>query len=105
MQKWISDMVTQPRSADARQRRADMAAEWLMSAIEAESELPPMIKIAFAQEPNAMKGWQMMTPHRRRGNLLAVFHYRSPEARERRLEKVVQEAVAVAERAGKNNSD
>jgi uncharacterized protein YdeI (YjbR/CyaY-like superfamily) len=105
MQKWISDMVTQPRSADARQRRADMAAEWLMSAMEAEIELPPMIKLAFTQEPNAMKGWQMMTPHRRRGNLLAVFHYRSPEARERRLEKVVQEAVAVAERAGKNNSD
>jgi len=46
-----------------------------------------------------------MTLHRRQGNLLAVFYYRSPEARERRLEKVIQEAVAVAERASKKNSD
>jgi len=105
MRKWISDMVTQPRSADARQRRATLAAEWLMSTMEAEIELPPMIKLAFTREPNAMKGWQLMTLHRRRGNLLAVFYYRSPEARERRLEKVIQEAVAVAERASKKNSD
>ena len=35
---------------------------------------------------------------RRRGQLLAIFYYRTPEARARRLAKVVEEAAALAEK-------
>ena len=39
-----------------------------------------------------------MSVSRRRGNLLAIFYYRTPEARDRRLEKVLEEAERVAEK-------
>jgi hypothetical protein len=39
-----------------------------------------------------------MSPSHRRGQLIAIFYYRSPEARARRLEKVVAEAIALAEK-------
>jgi hypothetical protein len=39
-----------------------------------------------------------MSASRRRGQLLAIFYYRSPEARARRLSKIVEEAAALAEK-------
>ena len=39
-----------------------------------------------------------MSASRRRGQLLAIFYYRTPEARARRLAKVVEEAAALAEK-------
>jgi hypothetical protein len=39
-----------------------------------------------------------MTPVRRRNQLLAIFYYRSPEARERRAAKVIEEALRVAKK-------
>jgi len=98
IKKWIGDWITQPKGAAARARRAEQVAEQLFSAMEAERELPPLLKTAFAREPRALEGWQRMTPTYRRGQLIAIFYYRSPEARERRLAKVIGEAVAVAER-------
>jgi hypothetical protein len=38
-----------------------------------------------------------MSAIRRRGHLLAIFYYRAPEARAKRLEKTIEEAVAFAE--------
>jgi hypothetical protein len=37
-----------------------------------------------------------MSPLHRRGLLIAIFYYRSPEARSRRIQKVVDEAIALA---------
>jgi uncharacterized protein YdeI (YjbR/CyaY-like superfamily) len=98
MRKWISDQVTQPRSVGARVRRAEQIAEQLMCAMEAESELPPLLKLAFSREPEALRGWNLMTPLKRRGELLAIFHYRTPDARDRRIEKTMVVALAMAER-------
>ena len=36
----------------------------------------------------------------RRGQLLAIFYYRTPESRARRLSKIVEEAAALAEKKG-----
>jgi uncharacterized protein YdeI (YjbR/CyaY-like superfamily) len=66
--------------------------------MEAEHELPPMIKQAFARNPEARKGWDLMSPARRRGHLLAIFYYRTLESRTRRLAKMVEEATALAEK-------
>lgn len=94
MSRWIAD----PKSGESRKRRAEQIAERLMETMEAERELPPLIQSALANNGMAREGWQRMTPIQRRHQLFAVFYYRTPEARMRRLEKVLQMAVEVAKR-------
>jgi uncharacterized protein YdeI (YjbR/CyaY-like superfamily) len=98
IRKWIVDWITNVKSADARVRRSEQVAEQLMSTMEAERDLPPMLQLAFARTPRAREGWEQMSASRRRGQLLAIFYYRTPEARARRLARVVEEAAALAEK-------
>jgi uncharacterized protein YdeI (YjbR/CyaY-like superfamily) len=98
IRKWLADWITQPKSAASRLRRAEQVAEQLLSTMEAESELPPALKLAFAGDPRALEGWNLMSPTHRRGQLIAIFYYRSPDARARRIAKVVEEAIARAEK-------
>lgn len=99
--KWITDLVSQVKSPASRVRRAEQVAEQLMATMEAERELPPILKLAFAREPRALTGWQRMSATHRRGNLLAIFYYRTPEARDRRIAKIIEETLALAERKTK----
>jgi uncharacterized protein YdeI (YjbR/CyaY-like superfamily) len=101
IRKWISDWIVQPKSTEARVRRAEQVAEQLFSAMEAERELPPALKLAFTRDPRALGGWNLMSPSHRRGQLIAIFYYRSPDARARRTEKVVEEAITLAEKKSK----
>ncbi|MFY9560612.1 MAG: YdeI/OmpD-associated family protein [Terriglobales bacterium] len=104
IRKWIADWISDVKSPEARVRRSEQVAEQLMSTMEAELELPPMLQLAFARTPRAREGWELMSPSRRRGHLLGIFYYRTPEARARRLSKTVAEAAALAERkADKRN--
>jgi uncharacterized protein YdeI (YjbR/CyaY-like superfamily) len=75
-----------------------------MATMEAERELPPILKLAFAREPRALAGWQRMSPSHRRGHLLAIFYYRSPEARDRRISKTIEDALAFAARKTKKEN-
>jgi uncharacterized protein YdeI (YjbR/CyaY-like superfamily) len=101
IRKWITDWIVQVKSAEARVRRAEQVAEQLMATMEAERELPPILKLAFTREPRALAGWQRMSPTHRRGHLLAIFYYRSPEARDRRIAKFIDDALAFAVRKTK----
>lgn len=92
--KWVSDV----KSAEARTRRAEQIAERLLATMEAERELPPILQVAFAQDPRARQGWALMSPSRRRGHLLGIFYYRDPESRARRVEKAVRDAAELAEK-------
>jgi uncharacterized protein YdeI (YjbR/CyaY-like superfamily) len=92
--RWICDLVTQVKSPEARQRRAEQVAEQLLSTMEAERELPPILKLAFARDPRALIGWQRMSPTHRRGHLLAIFYYRNPASRDRRISKMLEDALA-----------
>jgi uncharacterized protein YdeI (YjbR/CyaY-like superfamily) len=92
--KWITDWITQVKSAEARTRRAEQVAEQLFSTMEAERDLPPILKLALARDPRALAGWQRMSPSHRRGHLIAIFYYRSPDARDRRIAKMLEEALA-----------
>jgi len=56
--------------------------------MEGEKELPPVIAAAFRRRPKAKTGWAKMTPAQRRGELMAVFYYKTPEAREKRVGKL-----------------
>jgi len=95
----ICKYIAQVKSAEARTRRARQIAERLFAAMEAESELPPILQIAFAHNSQAREGWERMSPSHRRRHLLGIFYYQSPEARSRRVEKTVQEAVEYGEKA------
>ncbi len=86
--KWICGV----KSDGARVRRAEQAAERLLSAMEAEVELPPLMERAFRARPKARSGWQRMTAAQRRSELMAVFYYQTPEAREKRVAKLVEGA-------------
>ena len=90
IRKWIADMVADRKQAESRARSAQRTAEWLMEAMTAERELPPMFQIAINRNPEVRERWEQMSASQRRGNLLAVFYYRSPESRAKRLQKVVQ---------------
>jgi uncharacterized protein YdeI (YjbR/CyaY-like superfamily) len=90
--KWIDGV----KSVEARQRRAEQIAERLMLTMEGEKELPPVLEVAFRRVPAARKGWGAMTKAQRRSNLMAVFHYQSPEARQKRVDKVVEDCLKVA---------
>lgn len=98
IRKWLTDLIHGSKNPATRARRGEQIAEQVFSAMEAERELPPAIKLAFSRDPRALEGWQLMTPIRRRNLLLAIFYYRSPDARARRTEKVVAEALALAEK-------
>jgi uncharacterized protein YdeI (YjbR/CyaY-like superfamily) len=98
IRKYITDWIADVKSAEARTRRAEQIAERLLSTMEAERDLPPILQIAFAHNARAREGWERMSPARRRGHLLGIFYYRNPEARGRRVEKALQDAVDLAEK-------
>ena len=94
----IGKWIVQVKSPEARARRAEQMAERLLAVMEAERDLPPVLQLAFARDPQALEGWKRMSPSHRRGHLFAIFYYRTPEARARRIEKTLQDATAFAER-------
>jgi uncharacterized protein YdeI (YjbR/CyaY-like superfamily) len=98
IRKYIADAVNEPKSAEARTRRAEQMAERMMLAIEGERELPPILQVAFQRHPQARAGWEAMTPIQRRGHLLGIFYYQRPESRQKRVDKVVEVALNIANR-------
>jgi uncharacterized protein YdeI (YjbR/CyaY-like superfamily) len=98
IRKEVRDWIEQVKSAEARIRRSEQIAERLLETMEAERELPPLLRLAFARNPRAAEGWQQMSVSRRRRHLLGIFYYRTPDARARRIAKVVDDAASVAEK-------
>jgi uncharacterized protein YdeI (YjbR/CyaY-like superfamily) len=98
MRREIAKYIDQVKGDEARQRRAEQIAERLMLTMEGEKELPPVLEVAFRRTPAARKGWEAMTAAQRRGNLMAVFYYQSPEAREKRVNKVIEDCLKVVGR-------
>jgi uncharacterized protein YdeI (YjbR/CyaY-like superfamily) len=94
----IAKWITEPKSAEARERRAEQIAERLLAVMEAEHELPPVLQRAFAHHPCAREGWDVMSVSRRRGHLFGIFYYRTPDAQARRIDKMLDDATALAEK-------
>jgi len=94
MRKWICDWVVSVKNPASRVRRAEQVAEQLLATMEAELDLPPILKLAFARDPRAYAGWQSMTLLQRRGWLLSIFYCRTPESRDRRIAKMLEDALA-----------
>jgi uncharacterized protein YdeI (YjbR/CyaY-like superfamily) len=95
---YIGAYVNGSKGAEARARRAEQMAERMMLAMEGEREMPPILQVAFRRQPKALAGWNAMTPVQRRGHLLGIFYYQSPESRQKRTDKAVAEALKVGTR-------
>jgi uncharacterized protein YdeI (YjbR/CyaY-like superfamily) len=94
----ITKWTTEPKSSETRARRAEQIAERLLNVMQAEQELPPILQIAFARHPRAREGWDLMSASRRRGHLFGIFYYRTPDAQARRIDKMLDDANALAEK-------
>ena len=98
MRRDIGRWVGEPKSAETRTNRAEQIAERLYLAMEGEQEPPPILRAAFQRQPAARRGWEAMTPLRRRNHLFAIFYYQTAEGRERRARIALEDALKVAKR-------
>jgi uncharacterized protein YdeI (YjbR/CyaY-like superfamily) len=98
MRSWICYWIVSVKNPESRVRRAERVAEQLLSTMEAELDLPPILKLAFARDPRAYQGWQSMTLLQRRYHLLGIFYCRTPEARDRRIANMLEDSLARLER-------
>jgi uncharacterized protein YdeI (YjbR/CyaY-like superfamily) len=99
----ICALVSEAKTADARKRKAEQMAEWMLLTLEGEidpTDPPPILRAAFQREPLARVGWEAMSPARRRKHLWGIFHLQTAEARERRAAQAVEDALALARQAG-----
>jgi PAS domain-containing protein len=92
MRREIGKWITNVKSDASRVKRAEQMAERLFGAMEGEQELPPIITVAFRKRPKAAIGWAKMTTTQRRQELLGVYYYQSVEARQRRVDKLCDNA-------------
>ncbi len=100
----ICALVSEAKSGDARERKAEQMAEWMLQTLEGEidpKDPPPILKAAFQRQPLARVGWEAMSAARRRNHLWGIFHLQTTEARERRVAQAVEDALVVARRAAK----
>ncbi len=105
IRSWLCYEITNVKNPASRLRRAERAAEQLLSTMEAELDLPPILKLAFARDPRAYQGWQSMTPLQRRYQLFGIFYCRTPESRDRRIAKMLEDSLARLERKPRTKAE
>jgi uncharacterized protein YdeI (YjbR/CyaY-like superfamily) len=104
MRNDIAHHVAEPKSADARRRRAERVAERLMTSMIAErGELPPLLQAALIRNPAAKRGWELMPPSKKRFHILGLTAYKSAESQQKRLAKTLEEAAHYAEKAAQRD--
>lgn len=101
----IDREVREVKKEETRLRRAQQAAEYLMEAMEAELDPPPMLKTAFARNAKASQGWELMPQSLRRLYLIDIFRSRYPETRLLHIENAVREAARYAGSHTGNNTN
>jgi uncharacterized protein YdeI (YjbR/CyaY-like superfamily) len=103
MRNDIAHHVAEPKSADARRRRAERVAERLMTSMIAErGELPPLLQAALIRNPAAKRGWELMPPSKKRFHILGLTAYKSAESQQKRLAKTLEEAAHYAKKAAQH---
>jgi uncharacterized protein YdeI (YjbR/CyaY-like superfamily) len=97
--KYICEAIQEPKSADARTRRAEQWVERFMLTMEGEEVTPPILRAAFRRQPLAQAGWESMTAIRKRLVLLSIFTCQSPESQAKRVELALEEAMNKAQQS------
>jgi uncharacterized protein YdeI (YjbR/CyaY-like superfamily) len=96
----IGKYVGEPKSAASRRKRAEEMAERMALTMEGEKDPPPILRAAFQRQPLAEAAWKALTPTGQRNHLLAIFYYRTAEAREKRAQEAIADALRKARRSG-----
>jgi len=97
----ISRWVLQAKQPETRFRRAEEMAERLMQVRDGEREPPPILRAAFARDPRAREGWDLLPLSHKRAHLHSIFYCKTPESQARRVEKAVEMTLAYAEKKAK----
>ena len=98
MRKGFTNFIDDAKTAETRGKRAEAMAESLMLAMEGEVEPPPILRARFQRQPEAQRGWELMTATQRRNHLLGIFFPQTVDGRERRAAKAIESCLAVARR-------
>ena len=98
MRKGFSNFISDAKTSETRQKRAEAIAESLMLAMEGQIEPPPILRVAFQRQPDARRGWELMTPTQRKNHLLGIFFSQTVQGRERRAARAIESCIAVARR-------
>jgi uncharacterized protein YdeI (YjbR/CyaY-like superfamily) len=98
MRKGFMGMIAEGKTKETRQKRAEAIAEGLMMAMEGETEPPPILRIAFQRQPEAQRGWELMSSIQRRNHLLGIFYTQTIEGREKRLAKAIEFCIEVSKK-------
>ena len=91
---FMSAWVTEGKQSATRVRRAGQVAEMLMEVMEAEIELPPLLRQVFARNPEAAQRWQQLSPSHRRRHLLGIFYARTHDARLLRIDRAIGQIMS-----------
>jgi len=100
MRKGFTNFISDAKTQETRQKRAEAMAESMMLAMEGEVEPPPILRVAFQRQPEARRGWELMTPTQRKSHLLGIFYAQTVDGRERRAAKAIESCLSVARRKG-----
>jgi hypothetical protein len=98
MRKGFTSFIADTKTAETRQKRAEAMAESLMLAMEGEIEPPPILRVGFQRQPEARRGWELMTPTQRKHHLLGIFFPQTVEGRERRAARAIENCLELARR-------
>jgi uncharacterized protein YdeI (YjbR/CyaY-like superfamily) len=96
----IGRTIAEAKAPETRRRRAEEFVERLMHVMDGEREPPPILRAAFAREPEARAAWDALAPSHKRAHLFGIFYYKTPEGRARRVEKAIE---MLLERAARNS--
>jgi len=102
MRKGFTNLISQGKTHQTRQKRAEAMAEALAMAMEGEFEPPPILRVAFQRKPEAQLGWKLMTLRQRRNHLLGIFYLQTIDGREKRAAKAIEDCLEVARKRNSN---
>lgn len=98
MRKGFTNFIVEAKTAETRRKRAESIAESLLLAMEGEIEPPPILRALFQRQPEASRGWHLMTSKQRKNHLLGIFYVQTVDGRERRAAKAIESCLSVARR-------
>ncbi len=98
MRKYFADHITDAKSKQVQKKRAQELAEILMQMRDGEHDPPPILKVEFAHNPEAKRGWELMPASHRRSHLWGIYYYKNPESRAKRMAKAIEQMVEYAQK-------
>jgi uncharacterized protein YdeI (YjbR/CyaY-like superfamily) len=72
--------------------------KWVLGVTTDAARMKRAEQMALRRSPKARASWDKMTPLQRRDQLFAVFYYQTPDARQRRIDKLITALIEAAKK-------